>query len=461
MNIRQRLLQLLLPAVIGLAVTGAWISGELLRIDMGGTDAAGARTGLFAKMCKAAGPAGFTCGGLHESRWAKVRVPVPVPTRDLTLSVRMIGVPVAFLGLGYFASLVVWFVLLGRPCSSGRYWDRLPLHGAIGAAAVSLFYLALMTLGAASRCAGCLVIHAINGLLLAAIHRLYANGSRESAVTVSDESSLSWKQLAVRLLPPREIAGVIGVCVVLVAGAGFYVRERLAFRDRMNWLAGYKTLVESLQENPAFLLREHYAQARHEIPLRSDETPQNMPRLVVFTDYECPSCYCNSLSIQHSIAKAFEGRLAVSVRHFPLCNDCNSTVKNIAHTNACQAARAAEAARLQGGENSFWRMHELLFEHRKDLGRVSYRDLAVRIGLDADRFVEDMQSPAVHSIVDGDVVLARRLGVTGTPTMFLDGRQVAGLCLTPLFWKTVAQAASPPGGAHRLAAGDPANEVER
>ena len=127
------------------------------------------------------------------------------------------------------------------------------------------------------------------------------------------------------------------------------------------------------------------------------------------------------------------------VRHYPLCSLCNEQVKDTIHPNACRAAYAAEAARLQGGRRAFERMHELLFANRKRLGDKVYRDLAVQVGLDPVLFLRRMEDPVVRQAVHEDIELARQLGVDGTPTMFLDGRRIPALCLTPAFWQAVAQ----------------------
>jgi predicted DsbA family dithiol-disulfide isomerase len=84
-------------------------------------------------------------------------------------------------------------------------------------------------------------------------------------------------------------------------------------------------------------------------------------------------------------------------------------------------------------------MNDRLFQHRTQLHDALYTTLAAEIGLDPARFRAEMDSRAVRKVVDDDVALARRLGVTGTPTMFLDGRRVNELCQTPLFWEAVAR----------------------
>ena len=208
---------------------------------------------------------------------------------------------------------------------------------------------------------------------------------------------------------------------------------------KLDELRGYRRLVDNMRQSPNFLLREYMAQPGYDIPARDSERQSSGPRLVLFTDYECPACKCAARSAERKIAKDFGGRLDIAIRHYPLCSACNDGVKKAFHPNACDAARAAEAARRLGGEDAFHRMTERLFEHRSHLGGPLYSKLAAQIGLDPDRFIAEMEGPVVREIVQGDVALARRLGVTGTPAMFLDGRRITELCQTPVFWQAVAR----------------------
>ena len=96
------------------------------------------------------------------------------------------------------------------------------------------------------------------------------------------------------------------------------------------------------------------------------------------------------------------------------------------HKNAAEAARAAEAAGLQG---KFWQMHDLLFDKQKDWkdaapARPIFLSYARTLGLDVQKFTQDMNSTTVSNrlMVDENGGAAR--GVTGTPTVFLNGREV-------------------------------------
>ena len=438
MRSRKRSTSVLLVWILALSGTGAWLSGQLVKqhADLWGSGGVGA--GLFGRMCQAVERAGLSCTGATNGRWAEVRLPIPSVSRDFTIGVRAAVVPVAFLSLAYFVFMGVWFAFVGRPRPYGYGWHRIPLVLGSCGAMVSLFYLGVMALGSAPGCLWCLAVHLINLLMVHAIWRLCARAPEPEATVASTSSPI---QMARTILTSREVTCVIAFSLILVVGLWAYRRERLALQDRYYSLLPYRHLVNSLRKDPEFLLREYYAQPQHEIPTRPRESvTEDQARLVVFTDFECSACYCNSMAVRKQISQTFNGQLAVLIRHYPLCNTCNHNARGQPHANACEAAYAAEAARLQGGEEAFWRMYALLFEHRTRLSRELYRDLATRIGLDADLLLRDMEQETVREIVAADIALANELGVTGTPTMFLDGRLITQLCQGPVFWQTVAKA---------------------
>ena len=101
-------------------------------------------------------------------------------------------------------------------------------------------------------------------------------------------------------------------------------------------------------------------------------------------------------------------RLVYVFRHFP---------KEHAHPGATLAARASEAAALQG---RFFEMHDAIFDRELPIGRPELLLLADSVGLDRSRFAADLDSEVVRARVERDVEDGRENGVTGTPTLFVD-----------------------------------------
>ena len=134
--------------------------------------------------------------------------------------------------------------------------------------------------------------------------------------------------------------------------------------------------------------------------------------IVEFSDFQCPFCsrvYPTLLRLRQE----YGDDVRVVFKHMPLGF----------HAKAPGAHAAAEAAKLQG---KFWPMHDKLFEGQRLLSEAQYEVWAREIGLDVDQFKQDASSAAVKKRVDTDNAEAQRLGVTGTPAFFINGRFLSG-----------------------------------
>src|ERR1700687_700588 len=129
--------------------------------------------------------------------------------------------------------------------------------------------------------------------------------------------------------------------------------------------------------------------------------------LVLYGDYLCPSCRRLRFVIG-GLRKALGERLAYVFRHFP---------NERAHPGADFASRAAEAA---ANQNRFSEMHDALFQAEPPISKEKVVEIAAALGLDMERFAQDVESQSVRARVDQDLASGRANGVTGTPTFFID-----------------------------------------
>jgi Na+/H+ antiporter NhaA len=142
----------------------------------------------------------------------------------------------------------------------------------------------------------------------------------------------------------------------------------------------------------------------------SDDAPVT---LLEYGDFECPFCG-RAEPVVREVVKEFGDDLRYVFRHLPLAD---------VHPNAQLAAEAAEAAAAQG---KFWEMHDLLFDHQDALRPMDLVGYAGRLGLDVDRFTDELRRRVYASRVAEDIDTADMSGVTGTPTFFLNGRRHQG-----------------------------------
>jgi Na+/H+ antiporter NhaA len=141
--------------------------------------------------------------------------------------------------------------------------------------------------------------------------------------------------------------------------------------------------------------------------------PVEAPVTVVeYGDFECPYCG-RAESVLRELLADF-GDVRYVWRHLPLSD---------VHPHAEFAAEASEAATAQG---AFWEMHDLLLDHQGELTPSDLLAYAEQLGLDLDRFRDDLQRHAHAPRVEEDVDSADISGVTGTPTFFVNEKRHDG-----------------------------------
>ncbi|HSX37047.1 MAG TPA: thioredoxin domain-containing protein [Patescibacteria group bacterium] len=144
--------------------------------------------------------------------------------------------------------------------------------------------------------------------------------------------------------------------------------------------------------------------------------------LVEYGDYECPFCGQYYPTVKQ-IEQQYDQLIHFQFRNFPLTS---------LHPNALAGARAAEAADLQG---KFWQMHDTLYENQDPNGKAGwvassdplnqyFVSFAQQLGLNVTQFKTDFASDKVNNLIQADLGEANKLGLTGTPTFFVDGKQV-------------------------------------
>jgi len=130
--------------------------------------------------------------------------------------------------------------------------------------------------------------------------------------------------------------------------------------------------------------------------------------LVQYGDYECPYTRRSTWVVQ-AIQQQLGNQLRFVYRNFPLTE---------IHPHALHTAFAAEAADAQG---KFWEMHNYIFHHQHTLEDADLEQFAGAVGLDMQRFAQDMAQRPFARRIEEDFQSGLRSGVHGTPTFFING----------------------------------------
>ena len=230
----------------------------------------------------------------------------------------------------------------------------------------------------------------------------------------------------------------VGMSFVLGGVIGFLVSEKLS-GDKLSGLVGrvasLEVSVESFKDNkPAYGLAERVsllekgaiaAAAPNRAPavvakpvfVAIEGAPIRGPvdapvTIVEFSDFQCPFCSRVHPTLLR-VLDEYPETVRLVFKHYPLA----------IHRNAPLAHRASMAADLQG---RFWEMHDKIVANGRDLSRRMLVQHATDLDLDLAQFEHDLDSDELIKLLDRDIAEANRLGVTGTPTFYINGNVVSG-----------------------------------
>lgn len=444
------------PALL-LSLLGVYFSANLLREHLGGTAAA-----LIAPLC-GGDDKNNSCDAVLQSRWA-VFPPRPeeaqpadvehaglIPESQPADATESWRVPVATLGLVYFAAMAAWLVLIGRPSWDRRALHFVPLLIVLLGCGFSAWFIGLMTTQIGSLCKLCLVTHIINFVMLPFL--LLAWPVRPAATESTDSGTAP---AAERSHPSMRL-----VASMLLLAAAIYVAA-VEYSKAADLHAKHVELTKAFEEVSGDANRFIYAfwqQEQVKIPVRDDDPilpamPGTRMTLVLFSDLQCPHCLAFEKNLANEFLPLFQFHLRVVFKHFPLCSECNpeAEAKNAnMHPMACQAAYLAEAVRMQAGSTGFWIAKKHLKLRKEPWSDAEVAVLAgaittelaksrLNVRIDAGRLLADFKGEAVRKRVAEDVELARSLGVRGTPTAYVNERLVSRYALNMKgFWQHMAE----------------------
>lgn len=394
------------------------------------------------QMC---GGAKSNCNRVLTSRWG-VFPPRPAPASmhvrmssrgsesGSTAAAREFRMPVSALGLIYFSFLLAWFIAVGRPNVAGRCWHLLIFLVVLAGCSFSGYFIYVMAKLLKMWCPLCTVTHGINFALLILMVVMWPRRGRATTEQPSGSLSAAAGPLLEVIGIPHPSCRLVGLTIGMTLM--FWVAGGLAAAAVL--LQGQATqlteTIRDLQQHPDILVRIYEKEKKQEVLLFPDETPSEGKgdppwTLVMFADLQCIRCQQFERFVTDHVEPLFEGRLRVVLKHYPLCHECNPYAAFNVSPQACEAAYAAAAARTQGGNKAFREFNAELMARGEDMTSVDYGELAKLFDLDPEQLRQDMRSPAIVKRIRDDIELANRLGVEGTPAVFLNGRRVPHIAM--------------------------------
>jgi protein-disulfide isomerase len=195
-------------------------------------------------------------------------------------------------------------------------------------------------------------------------------------------------------------------------------REQIREFLRVKKIEIQKTLyLKSLRSNSRI---ETYLKApplfRAEVPINGapSKGPEYAPVTIVkFEDFQCPFCKQFQPTVTELLSR-YNGKIRLVHKDLPL---------DSIHPQARQVAEAARCADEQG---KFWSYHDILYANYQKISEENLKNLAKEVDLDVNAFDRCLSSGKFRAAVQRDVIDGAKLGVTGTPTFFINGREISG-----------------------------------
>ncbi len=211
-------------------------------------------------------------------------------------------------------------------------------------------------------------------------------------------------------------APLIFIAVIFVATiAGVYVITQSGSKSEDETTASNSTAGNTVPKELEPL--PNYGTAPPGAPSPHFKGSEGAPVIVEeFADFQCPTCAL-VYPRMNEVYSQFGSKIKFVYRNYPLTN---------LHRNSYDAAVAAEAAGMQG---KFWDMQNLLFSNQSQWSNSSevrrlFEGYAEKIGLDIEKYKNDVLGFAAKGRVDEDMRRARALNLTGTPTILVNGKVV-------------------------------------
>ncbi|MBT3182738.1 MAG: thioredoxin domain-containing protein [Deltaproteobacteria bacterium] len=351
-------------------------------------------------------------GGLEKQSFCAINDTFNCDIVTASSYAKLFGVPNAWLGVLFYgaAALLIIFVIASKKQrkSTRTFLWFMSLWGLLFS--IYLAYASFFIVGAL--CILCIGMYAVNILLFVLLFVSSPIPVRGFFGFLSDY-----------------IKGVFGKKTKL--GGNTHILSHLAFIAAVFFIglliysnvnAKYKKMKGNQDVDQ--LVKYHSMQSLHDIEVDPEwamwGNPNAKVTLVEFSEYQCPFCRIAAFNIKPFLYE-YKDDIKYYFVDFPLDNSCNLEMSRQMHPVACFAARAAQCA---GRKDAFWSFHDEMFRNQKKLSEDFIVGLAKDRGWDVDEFKGCIDSPEIKELVSGELKAGRKAGVSGTPSLFIDGKKL-------------------------------------
>jgi protein-disulfide isomerase/uncharacterized membrane protein len=331
----------------------------------------------------------------------------------------LFGVPLASYGLFFYAFTL--FTLLVADYAAGRYTAYavailLPLAALAVLADIALGLLLIVM---KELCLPCVATYAVNIAMLAALALWQRRARKEGGDPITDIIKSMARDEGT---PDRRASFALYVLF------GFLLLFAIFSTSHI-----LKSRTGAPAPSPAEIraqVDEFYAAAPEDLRLPGSGMvlgdPKGKVQVIAFTDFLCGACYQLFRAEKHLFSR-FGDDITVTYYNYPLDRSCNAGLQGTKYPGSCDAARAFIAAASLGKFREYLAAHFTRYgSFRNGYDTGTARKIAARIA-DMHLFDAASTSPETAALLKRDIALANGLGVTATPTLFINGRRLVGV----------------------------------
>lgn len=316
----------------------------------------------------------------------------------------LMGIPLGIWGAGYFLGLAL-ILLVGKfvPKNEEDCWQG---------------YAALVVLGFVVSVVLAIISTTVIGAVCLACTGIYGVCLLQAGLLAILRRALPWPMTAGSISNGALVA-LVGVVAVVVAfqfvGPQF---SRVANQDLPMQPDGTRTSLLPM-EHDIPIDKSRYSGFGEDFRKGPDSAKV---KIVEFADFECPACG-DTASVLTQLKSEFGDKIQVIFKNYPLDRACNSSLNTQIHEHACAAAKYARCA---GEFDKFWEFHDLLFKNQRDFSEMAFRTWALGLGISEAGLTQCLNSSDLVAKIENDIEVGNKVGVNGTPTLFINGRQFVG-----------------------------------
>jgi protein-disulfide isomerase/uncharacterized membrane protein len=350
---------------------------------------------------------------MESSSFCNISEKINCDTVALSEWSALLGFPTAAWGLLFYAVLMLialwsYFKLLDgeeQNVASGAAWlfaiTTLSLVPTAGLAAISFFKIG-------SLCLLCLLTYLVNILLAILAYGMYKD-SKGSSSSLSTRLQIFTRSFGQTWWIVAAITLALHVFSPTIVGQ-MATGAKDSFDD--------KTLSYVLQS---------YATSP-KVNLLLDTYPSFGPTdakitVVEYSDFQCPYCARSSVVVT-PLLKSYGNLVRYVYKPYPLDSACNPNMNRSPHPLACLAAKIGQCVFEQKGSNSFFEFKKSVFDSQSKLSTDLIKSFATNAGLDSAQTDACLADPKGHQQIVDSVKEGSKVGVEGTPSIFINGRKV-------------------------------------